>query len=59
MQMKPKPARKVFTRSSVSTSAAVTSVKSVMKVEYSNLTNSSEKIDVSQMIEVIVEAIVK
>jgi hypothetical protein len=46
-------------RSSVTTSAAISSEQSVMKVEVSNQTNTSEKIDVSQTIEVIVEAIVK
>jgi hypothetical protein len=45
-------------RSSVTTSA-ITSEKSVMKVEVSNQTNTSAKVDVSETIEVIVEAIVK
>ena len=49
----------MYTRSSVTTSAAITSVKSEMKMEVSNQTNTSEKIDVSETTEVIVEAIVK
>jgi hypothetical protein len=54
-----KPARNVCTRSSVTTSAAITSVKSEMKMDVSNQSDTSEKIDVSQTNEVIVGAIVK